>query len=199
MAPVTTFSATSHSLHDDTCHPSQWMMIPFTTCSAWRYHSSLALQTWYNDTSSSHALHHDTIPHMHCIMIPYVAHDDSFHCMQCMMKSSNLCIALRNHTTLHCISIHTVQDDTYQLMHCMMIPHHHMRCMTIPTSTSSVWALHDDTIHQMHCKVIPFDQTQCIRTPVLYFSFIAWWHLSSLTVDDDTIHHTHCMTIPLHR
>ena len=112
MIPINTHSAwrylSKHALHDNIYLQVGNMMTPIHTCTAWWYLAPKALhgniyhhmQTLHNDTWSSHALHHDTIPHMHCMMIPYITlHDDSFHCMQCMMKSSNPCIAIRNHTT----------------------------------------------------------------------------------------------------
>ena len=98
-------------------------------------------------------------------------------------------------------------------MHCMMIPDHHMRCMTIPTNTSSARALHDDTIITFAAWRYPISHTLlddsihlklCMMIPII--TMIAWWYPStqishdryhsSQALHDDTIHYKPCMMLP---
>ena len=147
-------------------------MIPIFTYSAWRYHSSLALQTMHNDTLSSHALH-----------------DDITHYEQCMMVSTISRDAWLNHSS-QALYI-TIPDITNHRIHCLMISDQHIHCLMIPFISSCAWWslssqwLHDDThqrkhrmtetIHHKHCMIIPFHTS------------LAGW----------SIHHKPCMVIPI--
>jgi hypothetical protein len=158
-------------------------MVPSTKSVAWKYLPSQSMQ--YGTHQCKHCI---MIPdhHMHCIMTPFlntciawryhtshVVHDDSFHCMQCMMKSSNPCIVLRNHTTpaLHIntysswwyLSTHALHDDTWS-----------SHTLHDDTNTSSVRALHDDTEHHINNVMIP--DHPIYRMMIPFIKCIVWWY-----------------------
>ena len=114
-------------------------------------------------------------------------HDDSFHCMQCMMKASNPSIVLRNHTTpaLHIntysswwyLSTHALHDDTWSAHTLYDDTNQHKQCTSLTWWYISSDAVHNGTRYNL----------------LLNFTFIAWWHMSSL--HDDTCHPSQWMMI----
>ena len=157
-------------------------MVPSTKSVAWKYlpsqsmqygniyhHGNIypSVQTLHNDKWSSHAF-------LTCVAWWYhtshVVNDDSFHCMQCMMKSSNPCIALRNHTT-PALHINTYSSWWYLSTHALL------------DDTWSPHALHDDTNQHKQCSsltwwfkyvMIPDHPIYCMMIP--FIKCIVWWY-----------------------